>query len=83
MPAERVRPDPPQAHHRGQERPRGAQEEEGFFHEALGDGYECMSSWNDPLASVRKGVGSDLDQNFEFLGMGMTYQGLLVIAVGF
>jgi hypothetical protein len=42
-----------------------------------------MGLCNDRLASVRKGVGSDLDENFGFLGMGITYQGLLVVAVGF
>lgn len=42
--AERVRPDPPQAHQRGQVCSRRGQEEEGFFHEALDYVYDCMSS---------------------------------------
>ena len=59
--AERVRSDPPEASWPGQGCSRRGPQEEGFFHEALGEGlYEGMiGSWNDYFGvGMKNSVGS-------------------------
>jgi hypothetical protein len=74
---ERVCPDPPQAHQRGQVCPRGGPKEEGVVHAALEDGHECMSRWNDI-----SGVGLQYEKLW-VSRHGLSYDGLLGVAVVF